>query len=251
MIEDLTGLCKVGDILKKNSIRNVEVEALTRIRGDQRALIISSIKDHLTKYVAYGISYKIYFRNREGSTLAGVAYIAHKMIIVGKNFDLCSLLKEQLMENVQLTMDIDYYFKFGTLATCILMYFLNCMPLKYNVVLKGNIPICKQIFNHYNSFENCEQVYDSFFRKVLMRFGEGGASLPARITETGSSFGKGDKENKRKRVSNDVTPSAPRPIDIKRKEISQVFVDIEDESSEEYIPCETLQNQLNWNFLLL
>lgn len=133
VIRNLTSLCNVGDLSKKKSIRNVEVEPLTGIRGDQRALIIESIEDPLTRYVAHGISYKIFFRN-QGSTSTGATYIAHKMIIENEDFDLCNLVKDQLMENVQLTKDIDYPFRFGTLVICIMMYFLNYFLVKGNAV---------------------------------------------------------------------------------------------------------------------
>lgn len=57
-----------------------------------------------------------------------LVHIPHKMIVEDEYFDLCGLLKDQLMENVKLTKDMDYSFRFGTLSICIMMYFLNCLP---------------------------------------------------------------------------------------------------------------------------
>lgn len=65
----------------------MEVDAITRIIGDQRNLIISSIKDPLTRHVAYGVSYNFFLRNQEGSNSIGATYIFHKMKIKSEDFD--------------------------------------------------------------------------------------------------------------------------------------------------------------------
>lgn len=88
----------------------------------------------MTRYIAHGISYKIFFRNKEGATLAGAIYISHKMIMEDQDFDLCGLLKDQLMENMKLTKETDYPFRFGTLVIFLVMYFPNCLPLNNNVI---------------------------------------------------------------------------------------------------------------------
>lgn len=98
------------------------------------------------------------------------------------------------MENVQLTNDIGYAFKVGTLEICIMMYFLNCFPLNDNVVWKKSVPVYKKILEHYNSFENGERVYEKFFRKMLEKFGVNDIPLPVRIAEVGSSSGKVEKK---------------------------------------------------------
>lgn len=123
VIKNLTRLCNVGNIPKKKSIQNKEVKTLTEVTGDQMALIILTIKDLITRYITHGISYKIFFKIREGANSIGVVYIAYKMIMEDQDFDLCSLLKDQLIENVQKTMEVDYPFKFGTLIICIMMFF--------------------------------------------------------------------------------------------------------------------------------
>lgn len=87
------GLCNNGDVLTKNSIKNKEVETLNDINRDQRALIIDKIINPAVRYVAYDISYKVYFRNREGATLTIVVYMAHMLVMEDKSFDLCELLR--------------------------------------------------------------------------------------------------------------------------------------------------------------
>lgn len=185
VIRNLTRLCNVGIISKKKLIHNKEVKTLTGVTGDQRALVISMIKDPLTRCIAYGISYRFFFKNKKGSTSTGAVYISHKMIMEDQDFDLYSLLKDQLMENVQLTMDIDYPFKFGTLIICITMYFLNSFPQNDNVVWKENVPVCKKIFEHFNLLENREQVYANLFRELLGKFGVVGISLLAKKKKVG------------------------------------------------------------------
>lgn len=76
-IATITRLCNIEPVPVKKSIKSREVKALTWVTRDQRELIIHTIIDLVIRYVAYGISYKIYFRNREGSTSTIVVYVAH------------------------------------------------------------------------------------------------------------------------------------------------------------------------------
>lgn len=138
------------------------------------------------------------------------------------------------MENVQLMKDIDYPFKFGTLVICSMMCFLNCLFVKDNVVWRENMPVCKKIFNHYNSFENCQQVYESFFRKMLERFGEGVIPVPVKITKGRSSSGKAKKNQKRGSDMGDVTPLVPKSAKVEEKGKGQLVLDVEDEVSKDH-----------------
>lgn len=54
-------LCSDKTILVMKSMRNKEVENLTGITRDQRALRIDAITGPLVRYVAMGITYKIYY----------------------------------------------------------------------------------------------------------------------------------------------------------------------------------------------
>lgn len=76
----ITRLCNDGPISIKKLVKNKEVEALIGVTGDHRALQIHTIVDPMISYVAYYISYKIYFRNSEGSTLVIAIYIVHQMV---------------------------------------------------------------------------------------------------------------------------------------------------------------------------
>lgn len=90
------GMCNSGSVLVKKIVKNKEVETLFNVIGDQKALLIDKISHPVVRYVAYEISYKIYFKNRESSTLAITVYVAHKISMEDAMFDLCELLKDQL-----------------------------------------------------------------------------------------------------------------------------------------------------------
>lgn len=70
-----------------------QVETLTGVMGDQRAFFIDKIGNLVVKYVAYEISYKIYFWNREGSTSVIIVFVAHKLSMKDVVFDLCEFLR--------------------------------------------------------------------------------------------------------------------------------------------------------------
>lgn len=88
-----TRLCDKGTILVKKTMKNKEFETLTRVMGDQRALLIDIVVNLVVRYVTYGISYKIYFINREGSTSAIVVFVVYKLVMEDAVFDLCELLR--------------------------------------------------------------------------------------------------------------------------------------------------------------
>lgn len=79
-IKVIIGLCYVGDLPRKKTIKYREVEELIGIDKDPQALLINTIADSNIRYVAYGISYKFYFRNCEGLSSAIVVYLAHMMV---------------------------------------------------------------------------------------------------------------------------------------------------------------------------
>lgn len=89
----ITDLSDSGGNLVKKSILNREVKALTSMKGDQWALIINMIINYVLRYAAYGISYKVYFKNREGATLTIVVYMAYMFVMENRLFELCEFLR--------------------------------------------------------------------------------------------------------------------------------------------------------------
>lgn len=112
----------------------IEVETLTNVKGDQWALIIDKIINPIVRYVTYDISYKVYFRNREGVTSAIAVYMAHMLMMKDKSFDLCELLKELLLENIKMSKEQNYPFRFGSFIVCLVMYCLGSLTAKENVI---------------------------------------------------------------------------------------------------------------------
>jgi hypothetical protein len=98
------------------------------------------------------------------------------------------------MEKIDLTKKTKYPFRFGTLITCIVMYFLNCFPLDNNVVWKENEPIYKQIFLHLNNLVKSDELYESFFDIFLEKLS---VTILVKALEVGSSFGVVESKKRR------------------------------------------------------
>jgi hypothetical protein len=88
----------------------------------------------------------------------------------------------------------NYPFKFGTLVICLVIYFLNCLPLNKNMIWRENEPVCKKNYIHSKNLENCDQEYESFFKGLLENFG---IAILVKTLEVGSSFGVVETKKKR------------------------------------------------------
>lgn len=131
---------------------------------------------------------------------------------------------------------VDYSFMFGTLAICIMMYFLKYLPQNNNVVWKENLSVCKQIFEHFNSFKNGGKAYESFFRNLLGIFYVSDIPLLIKVVEVGSSSRKAEKKQKRERELAGDTLPGPNSTKVKGKGKEKTVVDIVDKYCEEYTP---------------
>lgn len=106
-----------------------------------------------------GITYKIYFRNKEGSTSTIVVYVAYHMAKIGMNYDLCELLRHQVLRNIKLTKNYGYSFHFGSLIVCLAFYFLNSLQLNENVAWDENLPIGKKIKIYLDNLNDRDRVF--------------------------------------------------------------------------------------------
>lgn len=61
----MTRVCATEEIPMLKSIENVEVNQLTGVIFDGRALKFDTIRDVGMRYATMGIPYKFYYRNRE------------------------------------------------------------------------------------------------------------------------------------------------------------------------------------------
>lgn len=94
------GLCIIREIPMLKYVNNVEVNCLTKLILDGRELKIDTIRDVDIRFVTMGISYKIYYRNREGSCASTSAYEAYQMVKENAEYDLCEILQRWLLDNV-------------------------------------------------------------------------------------------------------------------------------------------------------
>lgn len=78
-------------------------------------------------------------------------YISYKFFKEDQDFNLCGLLIDQLIENIDLKKKTNYPLRFGTMIKCIKIYFLNFPLIDNNVVWKINESFCKQIFSYFTS----------------------------------------------------------------------------------------------------
>lgn len=160
----VTGLCDKGTIPMKKFVKNKEVETITKVMGDQRALLIKKIVNLVVRYIAYEMSYKIYFKNREGSTSAIDVFVAHKLVMEDADYNLCELLRSHLLENINMKKNEGYPFQFGSLLVCLTIYFLRSLSLKENVLWKSQVPVAKQFFQYLKCLENKDEACKDYFK---------------------------------------------------------------------------------------
>jgi hypothetical protein len=104
-----------------------------------------------------------------------------------------------------------------------MMYFLKLFPLDYNVVWKENEPICKKIFLHFKNLERIDEVYESFFERLLEKFG---VTDQLKSLEVGSSSNVVDSK---KRRAKEFVPPIRKTLKVEEKGKIQVILDILDE----------------------
>lgn len=102
-LRDMTNLCSIGIVSVLKYVKNDEVNRLTGFVLDKRALRIDGILDLAVRYVTMGNSYKVYYKNQEGSSSSTTVYVAYKMVKENTNYDLCDLLRWKLLDNLRLT----------------------------------------------------------------------------------------------------------------------------------------------------
>lgn len=100
ILSDLIGLCSFGTVHALKSVKNDEVNKITSVVFDKRALEIGTINELAIKYPNMGISYKVYYRNQEGSTSSTTVHVACNMVKENVDYDLCKLSRRQLLDNL-------------------------------------------------------------------------------------------------------------------------------------------------------
>lgn len=148
-IKVVTRLCDTRPLPVLNSMKNEVVMKLTRDTFDRRDLATNPITNPAMKYVAIMIGHKIYFTNREKNLSATTINIGYDMVANGPNYDLCEILQKQLFENLKMTREKKYTFKFGSLIVCLLFYFLTRLPRRDVVVIWDISKYVAHQISHY------------------------------------------------------------------------------------------------------
>lgn len=110
-----------------------------------------------------GISYKVYFKNREGSSSSTIVYVAYQTVEENKECDLCELLRRQLLDHFQMTNDEKYPFRYGSLVVCLVFYFLNALPGNKNVIWRKDMTIGAQFKEYLDKLDDNNKACCKFF----------------------------------------------------------------------------------------
>lgn len=96
------------------------------------------------------------------------------MTKIGKDYDLCELLRQEVLKNIELTKNNGYAFCFGSLIVCLAFYFLNLLPMKENVVWDENLPIGKQIKRCLDNLNDkdmmCEDCFYELWKNLILKY---------------------------------------------------------------------------------
>lgn len=126
-------------------INNVEVNCLTEVISDGRALRIDTIRDVDVRYAKMQISYKIYYKNKEGSCVSNEMHVDYRMVKKNAEYDMCEILWWRLLDNIKMRKSDMYPFQYGSLIVCLVLYFVNALPGVENVAWISDMTIGLQI----------------------------------------------------------------------------------------------------------
>lgn len=115
VIRVVAGLFSVDHVPTLKSMKNEVVMKLTGAKFDKRALTVKEFENPTMKFISMMIGYKIFFTHRENYIFVIAISTANEMVKKKVDYDLCELLRLQLLENLQKTKDSWYPIKYGTL----------------------------------------------------------------------------------------------------------------------------------------
>lgn len=101
VIKAATSFCDIGPIILLKSLKNEVVKELIGATFDIRALATKTITNLSVNYALIMIGIKIYFTNRDNLLLITAIYVAHDMVMNGKDYDLCELLLQKYLRNIK------------------------------------------------------------------------------------------------------------------------------------------------------
>lgn len=124
VMKAIIGLSDSREIPPPKCTKNKDVMELIGATFDKHHLAINTIWNLTVKYLSMVVGNTIYLTNRDNSISATIVHMAYEMAKLKKDYDLCEILRQQLLENLVQCRKKKHPFKFGTLALCIMFYFL-------------------------------------------------------------------------------------------------------------------------------
>jgi len=115
-------------------------------------MTINEIIDPDVRFASMVNGYKIYHPSRENSVSGMTIYVAYQMLKENVDYDLCELLQNQLIKNLnKLKKDKKNTFKYGTLVVCLFFYFMNEVLGIKGVHWTNDKPVAMHIRNYLHN----------------------------------------------------------------------------------------------------
>lgn len=166
MLRIVIGLCATREIPIVKLVKNVEVNHLTGVILDGRALKIDIIRDVDVRYATMGISYNVYYKNRESSCVSTGVHVTYLMVKENAEYDLCEIIWRQLLDNIEMSKSEMYLFRYGSLIVCLVFYFLNTLPRAENVAWRNDMTIGSKIKGYLDGLDDSSKMCRNFFVKL-------------------------------------------------------------------------------------
>lgn len=126
VIHAVTGFCSTDEVPLLRSVPKNDVEKLTRLKWDGRAMTVNNINYPAMKYASMVIGYRIYYSSGMNNIPTTTIHTAYWMVKENVDYDLVEALRSQLMVNLEaVKKDKTLRFKFGQLILGLFFYFQN------------------------------------------------------------------------------------------------------------------------------
>lgn len=116
--------------------------------------------------------------------------MAYILVMENRSFDLYESLKELLLENIKMSKQKNYAFWYGSLLVSLVMYYLESLPAKDNVIWESSVPIARQILRYLNSLDNREEISNNYFKSFADMWRVGRVTVSFYSGSRDSSFRK-------------------------------------------------------------
>lgn len=145
-IHAMTSFCNVGEVPVLCKITKTKVTELTGSVSDQRAMTLNTMKDDLVKYACMVIGYRVFYASRMNYVPTVVVHAFYRMIKENAEYDLCTCIEKQLMENLKSIIEEKTpWFKFSQLLVSLFFYFQGYFLGVGDVQWSNDLPVSKQI----------------------------------------------------------------------------------------------------------